>query len=552
MNKAQKKIIIVGGVAGGASAAARIRRLDEAAEIIMLEKGEYISFANCGLPYHIGGAIVERERLLVQTPASMHSRFRVDVRNFSEAVSINTKEKTITIQSKERGVYEENYDVLVLAPGVEAGPLPIVNHAPGRVFSLRNIPDMDAIKEKIENENIYSAAIIGGGFIGLEMAEALKEKGLTVTLVEAMEHIMPPLDKEMAVLLEAELKNRGVSLRLGAKISSIEEENGMAVVALDGQEAVRAALVISAIGVRPATGFLKDSGVQLGSRGHILTDAHLRTNAKDVYAVGDAIEVVDFVTGAPAAIPLAGPANKQGRIAADNICGLNHSYKGTQGSSVIKLFGLTAASTGANARTLERLNIPYTAIYTHPFSHATYYPGAAQMSCKLLFAPDSGNILGCQIVGEKGVEKRVDVVATAMRLHATAASLCELELCYAPPYSSAKDPVNMLGYMALNILEGKANIVDYRYMLNRNTEETFLLDVRTPGEFARGHVAGAVNIPVDELRARLEELPKDKEIIEYCQVGIRGHVAERILTNHGFRAVNVSGGWKTISTMLPE
>lgn len=542
-----KKVLIVGGVAGGASAAARLRRLDETAEIIMFEKDEFISFANCGLPYHIGQVITERSKLIVQSPEAMHKRFVIDVRTHSKVAAINTQSKTVRVESRDRGSYVESYDYLVLAPGAEPIVPNIVNTAPDRVFTLRTIGDTDRVREQVVDKGIKSAVVIGGGFIGIEMAENLREVGVAVTLVEAAPHILAPLDSEMSALAEAEMRRHGVTLVLGDGLTSIEETGSSAKVTLASGTQLEADMVISAIGVRPATDFIKGSGIELGPRGHIVVDDHMRTTAENVYAAGDAVQVVDFVTGQLTAVPLAGPANKQGRIVADNIAGLDSVYHGTQGTSVIKVFSLTAASTGANERTLQRLNIPYVAVYSHPFSHATYYPGAQQLSTKLLFNKE-GRILGCQMVGPDGVDKRLDVVATTLRLGGKVTDLCELELAYAPPFSSAKDPVNMLGYMAQNYLEGRSNLVDYHYVDNRDPETSILLDVRTVTEFERGHIEGAINIPVDELRDRLGELDKSKEIIEYCQVGVRGHVAERILANNGFQVKNFSGGWKTYST----
>lgn len=543
-----RKVLIVGGVAGGASAAARLRRLDEEAEIILFEKDEFISFANCGLPYHIGETITERSKLIVQTPAAMKSRFEIDVRTRSKVLGVDTAARTVRVASEEKGEYTESYDVLVLAPGVEPATLPCVNLCPGRVLSLRTIPDMDRIKEAISQGQIKTAAIIGGGYIGVETAENLRQIGVEVTLVEMAPHILAPFDSEFAILAEKELAKHGVKIVLNDRLEKVEESNGQASLTLASGQVIQAGLVISAIGVIPATGFLKDSGIDLGKKGHIIVNDRMQTSAPGVYAVGDAVEVADFITGRPTAIPLAGPANKQGRIAADNICGINHRYGGTQGTAILKVFGLTAASTGANERTLKQLGIEYTAIWTHPFSHATYYPGASQMSCKLLF-DQSGKILGCQIVGAQGVDKRIDVVATVIRLGGTVHDLCDLELAYAPPFSAAKDPVNMLGYIAQNILEGRSNIVNFSDVLNRDTENTILLDVRKPDEFARGHIEGAINIPVDELRSRLDEIDRDQEVIEYCQVGLRGHVAERILTQHGYKVKNLTGGWKTFSTI---
>lgn len=543
----RKKVVIVGGVAGGASAACRLRRLDEQAEIIMFERDEHISFANCGLPYHISQVIEERSQLIVQTPQAMYSRFRIDIRTFSEVVGVDAQRKAVRVRSLERGEYEETYDALILSPG--AGPF--VPDIPGAgsslVFTLRNIADTDRIKGYVDAKGVQEAVVVGGGFIGLEMAENLRERGIGVTLLEAADHVMPPLDGDMAIILEQELNKNGVRLVLGDGIKAVHQEGPESVtVETASGRRLDANMVVMAIGVRPATGFLKDSGVALGPRGHIVVDERLRTSAPDVYAVGDAIQVRDFITGTATAIPLAGPANKQGRIVADVICGRDARYDATQGTSILKVFGLAAACTGANERALKARGTAYHKAMTHPFSHATYYPGSVQFDAKLLFDGE-GTILGCQMVGREGVDKRMDVVATAMRLGAKAPQLAELELAYAPPFSSAKDPVNMLGYVAENVLDGLSRLVDWDYALQRDREKTILLDVRTPREYQLGHAEGAVNIPVDELRGRLDELDKSKEIIEYCQVGVRAHVAYRILAQNGFDAANVTGGWKTYS-----
>ena len=543
-----KKVLIVGGVAGGASAACRLRRLDESAEIIMFERDGYISFANCGLPYHIGETIAERSKLIIQTPQSMYNRFRIDVRNFSYVSAIHPETKTVTVQSAEKGEYEESYDVLVLSPGAA----PLKPSLPGldgsRVYTLRSIMDTDRIKAEVDAKNAKTAVVVGGGFIGMEMAENLRDRGLEVTLVEAMDQVMPPFDKDMAILLAKELHDHGVKLRLGDALAGIEEKDDQAVVSLASGKQLSADMVVLAIGVRPDTEFLQGSGIQLGPKGHIVVDEQLRTNLPDVYAVGDAIQVKDFVTGEDTAIPLAGPANKQGRIVADVIAGLPGSYKATQGSSVVKVFDLTAACTGANEKTLDRLGIPYQVIMSHPFSHASYYPGATQLYCKMLFGPE-GQIYGGQIIGREGVEKRVDVLATVMRLGGKVTDLTELELCYAPPYSSAKDPVNFLGYIAENVLTGKSRLATWQQTFRRDPETSILLDVRTVAEYERDHVEGAVNIPVDELRERLDELDKSKTIYEYCMVGIRAHVAYRILAQNGFDVYNITGGWKTYTSL---
>lgn len=546
-----KKVLIVGGVAGGASAAARLRRLDEEATIILLERDEHISFANCGLPYYIGGTIQEREKLLVQTPAAMEERFAIDVRIHSEVTAVDPGKKTVTIRSRDRGLYEESYDALILAPG--AAPLrpPIPGLDSQRIFTLRNIPDTDRIKAFAEREENRRAVVVGGGFIGVEMAENLKDLGLEVALVEAAPHILPPFDSEMAVLVERELEANGVRLALGDGVASFQEQDAGLTVHLQSGAALEADLVILAIGVTPATAFLAGSGIALGPRGHILVDEHLATSQTDIYAVGDAIEVKDLVSGQAAAIPLAGPANKQGRIAADNIAGLPSRYQGSLGTSILKAFSLTAAATGNSERALQRLGRPYQVAYVHPNAHAAYYPQALPLTLKLLFDGD-GRILGAQAVGADGVDKRIDVLATVIRLQGTVSDLTELELAYAPPYSSAKDPVNMAGFVAENILAGRGEVFTYGQLSSFDRSAAILLDVRTELEFANGHLPGALNIPVDELRQRLSELNKDKLILAYCQVGLRGYLASRILSQHGFRVKNLTGGYKSAQPLLAQ
>jgi len=543
-----KKVLIVGGVAGGASTAARLRRLDENAEIIMFERDEYISFANCGLPYYIGETIKERDKLLVQTPEAMKARFNIDVRTFSEVTVIDTKNKKVTVNSKSKGIYEETYDYLVLSPGGRALRPNIPGISSEKIFTLRNIADTDAVKAFVDKEGMKSAIVIGGGFIGIEMAENLKDRGMDVTLVEAAPHILAPFDSDMVVIAEKEMVDNGVALILGDGVKSFEDVDSQVQVTLSSEKRVKADLVILAIGVAPDTAFLKESGIEVGPRGHIIVNEKMETNAEGVYAVGDAIEVVDFITKKKSAVPLAGPANKQGRIAADNIAGLNSVYKGTQGTSILKVFGLTAASTGANERTLQRENIPYRVIYTHPVAHASYYPDAFPMDLKLIFN-DDGKILGAQGMGIDGVDKRIDVIATAIRLNGTVEDLAELELAYAPPFSSAKDPVNMLGFTAQNILAGRSHVVAWKDIEKIKSEDYILLDVRSDLEFENGHLEGAVNIPVDDLRIRMGELDKSKTIVEYCQVGIRGYIADRILTQNGFKVLNITGGYKTSSVL---
>ena len=545
----RKKVVIVGGVAGGASAAARLRRLDEQAEIILLERGEYISFANCGLPYYIGEVIQERDKLLVQTPEAMRARFNIDVRVQSEVTAVHPDRKAITVNSQDRGQYEETYDYLLLSPGAK----PIRPNLPGidssRIFTLRNIPDTDRIKAFVDREGSRRAVVVGGGFIGVEIAENLKERGLEVSLTEAAPHILPPFDSDMAVLVERELEENGIQLFLGDGVASFQEQADGLSVTLQSGKVLAADLVILAIGVVPETAFLSGSGIALGRRGHILVNDRLETSQAGIYAVGDAIEVIDFVSGQPAAIPLAGPANKQGRIAADNIAGLSSQFKGSQGTAILKVFTLTAAATGNNERMLQRLGVACHAAIVHPNSHAAYYPGALPLTIKLLF-DDAGRILGAQAIGLDGIDKRIDVIATVIRLKGTVRDLTELELAYAPPYSSAKDPVNMVGFVAEDILSGLSDVFTYEQLASFDRQGTILLDVRTKMEFENGHLPDAINIPVDDLRRRLSDLNKDKLILTYCQVGLRGYIASRILSQNGFRVKNMTGGYKSALAQL--
>ncbi|WP_379136308.1 FAD-dependent oxidoreductase [Paenibacillus sp. sgz500958] len=540
-----KKVLIVGGVAGGASAAARLRRLDESAHIVMFERDPYISFANCGLPYYIGGSIQERSKLLVQTPEAMHKRFNIDVRIQSEVVSIDPVNKKVLVQSKEQGAYEESYDALILSPGAKPiiPPLPGINHP--NIHTLRNIPDTDRIKAKVMEQGTTSAVVIGGGFIGVEMAENLREAGLTVTLVEAGPQILAPFDPEMASGLSKELEDQGINLILSDSVQSFAESGDQIEVSLASGTVVKGEMVLLAIGVSPDTAFLKDSGLELGPRGHIIVNERMETNVENIYAAGDAVEIVDFVNGNKTAIPLAGPANKQGRIAADNVCGLGTTYKGSQGTSIIKVFGLTGASTGSNEKTLKRLGVPYQVVYVHPNAHASYYPGSTPISLKLIFDDKKGTVLGAQAVGYDGVDKRIDDIATVIRFRGSVTDLTELELSYAPPYSSAKDPVNMAGYTAENVLQGLTNVFLPADLEQRDLQTTLLVDVRSELEHAGGHIEGSLSIPVDELRGRLSELDPSKEIWVYCQVGLRGYTASRILAQSGFRVKNLTGGFKT-------
>ncbi|MCY6370869.1 DsrE/DsrF/DrsH-like family protein [Clostridium ganghwense] len=539
-----KKILIIGGVAGGASAAARLRRLDEHAEIILFERGNHISFANCGLPYYIGGTIQERENLLVSTPKDMDEKFNIDVRIKSEVVKIDTDKKEVTVNSSEKGTYTETYDSLILSPGAKPIKPPISGIDNDKIFTLRNMDDTDKIKNFITNNKIDSAVVIGGGFIGVEMAENLNDQNIKVTLVEAAPHILAPFDDDMVTMAEKELQDNNINLILNNGVKSFSQNGYKLDITLNNDEKLTADMVILAIGVTPDVGFLKDTKLEFGPKGHIIVNNHLETNLKDIYAVGDAIEIVDFVNGKKSAIPLAGPANKQGRIAADNICGINTTYKGTQGTSILKVCDLTCASTGNNERTLQRNNIPYNIIYVYPQSHASYYPGATPITLKLLFN-NEGKILGAQAIGYDGIDKRIDDIATVIRLNGTVIDLTELELSYAPPYSSAKDPVNIAGYYAENIITGKSEAVLPRDIDGRDRDSIILLDVRTDLEQETGSIEGSTHIPLQQLRARLNELDKAKEIWTYCQIGLRGYLAERLLKQHGFKVKNITGGFKS-------
>lgn len=540
------RILIVGGVAGGASAAARARRMDEHAEIIVFERGEFISFANCGLPYHIGGDIPSRDALLLQTPQSFKRRFNVEVRVFSDVVAIDRAARTIRVRDLARGEeYQEHYDKLLLSPGAAPirPPLPGID-APG-VLTLRNIPDMDRILAALARNRPEHVTVVGGGFIGLEMMEALHQRGLPVTLLELSDQVMAPVDREMAAMLHARIREAGVSLRLRTGLNAIEhlEPAGLRLHLGDGST-LDTGLIILAIGVKPETLLASKAGLELGPRGGIKVDADMRTSDPDIFAVGDAIEELDFVTGEPALVPLAGPANRQGRIAADNMLGRSEQYHKTQGTAICKVFDLAVACTGLNEKRLRQLGMAYEKVYVHPGSHAGYYPGAQPVSLKLLFAPD-GRILGAQAVGKDGIDKRIDVLAVAQRAGMTVYQLQDLELTYAPPFGSAKDVINMAGFVASNHLKGDSPVCHVSDVQALRPDQ-LVLDVRNPGELEKlGRIPGAINIPLDELRGRLGELPKDKELIISCQVGLRGHVATRMLVQHGFKAKNLSGGFKT-------
>ena len=545
------KILIVGGVAGGASAAARLRRLDEDAEIILFERGEYISFANCGLPYYIGGEIKDKDELTLQTPESFRARFNVDVRVNHEVIAIGRKEKSVTVRDLiTGGTYMESYDKIILSPGAEP-VMPGIVEKSDRVFTLRNIPDTYRIKDWVETRRPQSAVIVGGGYIGVEIAENLKSAGLDVTIVEMLDQVIAPLDYEMACDVHMHIKQKGVKLILSEAVSGVAEDDEGLTVTLPGSE-IRADMLIMAVGVRPESGIAKAAGLQMGDRGGIIVNEHMQTSDDNIYAVGDAVEIVDFVTGQKNMIPLAGPANKQGRIAADNICGRGSKFKGTQGSAILKVFDMTVATTGVNEKTAKKLSLNYDKAFLYSSSHASYYPGALSMSIKVLFEKGSGRILGAQIVGYEGVDKRCDVLAAAIRGGLTAYDLTELELCYAPPYSSAKDPVNMAGFVIENLLEGKVKQFHWHDVdaLPRDGSVT-LLDVRTVDEYEySGHMDGFINIPLDELRGRLTTLDRDKKIYLTCQVGLRGYVAARILSQRGFDVYNLSGGYRLYNSVF--
>ena len=539
------KVLIVGGVAGGASAAARLRRLDEKAEIIMFERGEYISFANCGLPYYIGGEINKKSALTLQTPQSFNSRFNVDVRVWNEVTAIDAEKKQVTVHNVQTGEdYTESYDELILSPGAA----PLVPKMDGvddpRVFTLRNIPDTVKIRNYVEEEFPESAVVVGGGYIGVEMAENLKKAGLKVTIVELADHVIAPLDGDMAAEVHRYLRDQGVELMLGKAVQSMEDKGGKLTLHLSEGE-IETDMVILSVGVRPDTALAQSARLELNPKGAIVVNEHMQTSKEHIYAVGDAIEIADFVTGKKGYVPLAGPANKQGRIAADNICGIKSSYKNTLGSSVLKIFDMTVAMTGVNERTAQAAGLDYDKVYTYSQSHASYYPGGHGISIKTLYEKGTGKILGAQLVGYDGVDKRCDVIATAIRAGMTAYDLTELELCYAPPFGSAKDPVNFVGYVIENTLTGKVKNFFWNDVekLPRDGSVT-LLDVRTPSEREVGHIPGFIHIPLDELRQRAGELPQDKPIYIHCHSGLRSYLACRMLTGLGYDCCNLSGGWR--------
>jgi NADPH-dependent 2,4-dienoyl-CoA reductase/sulfur reductase-like enzyme/rhodanese-related sulfurtransferase len=546
------KLVIVGGVAGGASAATRARRLSEEAEIVVFERGPDVSFANCGLPYHVGGIIPERGKLLVTTPAKLLERFRLDVRVRTSVEAIDRGRKVVRVKDLATGrEYDESYDMLILSPG--AAPIrPAIPGAdlPG-VMTLRNLQDVDRIKAVVDG-GARRAVVVGAGFIGLELVENLVHRGVETTLVESQAQVLPLLDREMVAPLADALQAAGVREIPSATVVAIEARGDGYAVRLGSGEEVECDLVVLGVGVRPENRLAVDAGLAIAPRGGILVDKYLTTNDPDIFAVGDAVAAPDFFSGEPVQVPLAGPANRQGRIAADNAFGRRVPYRGTQGTAILGMFGKTVAVTGATEKMLRRAGTPFRKVYVHPAHHAGYYPGAEGMTLKLVFAPDDGRLLGAQGVGGAGVDKRIDVLAVALQARMTVYDLEELELCYAPQFGSAKDPVNMAGFVAAGLLRGDHPQLAVEDVLALpEAERPWLVDVRTAKEYSDGHIPGAVNIPVDELRDRLAELPQGRPLAVYCQVGQRGYIATRLLRQHGHKAANLSGGYKTYRMFFP-
>lgn len=548
------KVVIVGGVAGGATAAARIRRLDENAEIVVFEKSSFVSYANCGLPYFIGDVITDQEELTLQTPESFWERFRISVKTNHEVTGVYPDEKTVMVRNNLTGdEWKEDYDKLILSPGAR----PVRPNLPGidseRIFTLRTVEDTLRIHDYVSTRGVKSVVMAGGGYIGIETAENLRAKGLDVTIVQRPKQLMNTLDYDMAAFVHSKLRRNGVKLRLGSSVAGFMDDNGSIITLLDGEEGIAADMVILAIGVTPDSSLAKQAGLELGVKGSIAVNDRMETSASDIYAVGDAVQVRHFVTGEDAVIALAGPANKQGRIAADNICGGDSHYRGSLGTSIIKIFDMTVAGTGLTEKAAAAAGLSYESVVLSPSSHAGYYPGAKVMTMKVVYEKESLRLLGAQIVGAEGVDKRIDVLATAIHAGIRADKLKDLDLAYAPPFSSAKDPVNMAGFMIENIAEGlvKQYHWDQVEKLPRDGSVT-LLDTRTPGEYAAGHIEGYINIPVDELRERIGELDAAKPVYVICQSGIRSYIASRILTQNGFDAYNFSGGYRFYAAVIKE
>lgn len=546
------KLVIVGGVAGGASAAARARRLSEQARIVLIERGPDVSFANCGLPYYVGGQIAVRDKLLVTSPERLRTRFGLDVRTRSSVEAIDRAAKKVRVRNLASGrEYDESYEKLILAPGASPlrPPIPGID-LPG-ILTLRNLQDVDRIKERVDN-GLKNVVVVGAGFIGLELVESFVRLGVSTTLVELQDQILPPFDREMTAPIVDALQAKNVHLLLGQSADAFEKTPEGLVVRLKSGQRLSTQLVILGVGVRPENKLAVDAGLEVGPRGGIRVSDCLQTSDPDIYAVGDVIEVKDFISGDPTQVPLAGPANRQGRIAADNIFGRTSRYRGTQGTAIVGVFDCTAAMTGSTEKALRRANRTFRKIYIHPAHHAGYYPGAEQMTLKVLFDPTTGRLLGAQVVGGAGVDKRIDILAVAIQSGMTVFDLEEMELAYAPQFGSAKDPINMVGFVAGGMLRGEHPQVDVEMLLSDPpAARALLLDVRTTEEYANGHIPDAVNIPVDELRARLAEMPRDRKIAAYCQVGQRGYLATRILLQSGFEAVNVGGGYKSYKMHHP-
>jgi NADPH-dependent 2,4-dienoyl-CoA reductase/sulfur reductase-like enzyme/rhodanese-related sulfurtransferase len=546
------KVVIIGGVAGGASTATRLRRLDENAEIIIIERGEFVSFANCGLPFYIGNDIKNKEDLIVQTPERFKQRFNIDVRVYNEALSINTKFKSVTIKNlKNEVIYTESYDKLVLSPGA----MPIKPNIEGieneNVFTIRNIPDTYKIKEYITNNKPKGAVIVGGGYIGIEMAENLSDLDINVTIVELNNHLIGPLDIDMASFVKNYLVGKGIKVKLSNGVKKIEKVSNRLKVILDKGD-IETDMVIMSVGVKPESTLALDANLDVNGRGSIVVNDRMQTSDENIYAIGDAAEITNFVTKEKGFIPLAGPASKQARVVANNICNINSTYKGTQGSSIIKVFDMTVAATGINETTAKLLKIDYDKVVIHQSSHATYYPNALPIVIKVIYEKNTGKILGAQLIGYDGVDKRCDVIATAIRGSMTASDLAELELCYAPPYSSAKDPVNIAGYVIENAILDKVRNVHFEFVQeNLDNPNVIFLDVRTKNECEKlGSIKNSINIPVDELRERIDEIDKSKKIIIICHSGMRSYLAYRMLTSKGYDCYNLTGGYSLYSSML--
>lgn len=548
------KVVIIGGVAGGATAAARIRRLDENAEIIIFERSGYISYANCGLPYYIGGVITDPQDLTLQTPENFFQRFRIDIRVHHEATAIFPDKKTISVRNLETGEeFEESYDKLLLSPGAKPARPRLPGTDMDKLFTLRTVEDTLAVKEYIDKHHPKSAVLAGGGFISLETAENLRELGMEVTIVQRPRQLMNPFDPDMAAFIHAEMRRNGVKLALGHTVEGFEEKDGGVDVLLKDEPPLHADMVVMAIGVTPDTHLAKEAGLKLGLKDSILVNSRMETSAPDIYAVGDAVQVTHYVTKEDALIALAGPANKQGRIAADNICKEDSQYLGSQGSSVIKVFEMTAASTGVNETNAKKAGLDVDKVILSPMNHAGYYPGGRLMTMKVVFEKETYRLLGAQIVGYEGVDKRIDVLSTAIHAGMTAAQLKDLDLAYAPPYSSAKDPVNMAGFMIDNIARGILKqwfLEDVPDVCKK--DNVTLLDVRTKAEYSRGHMEGFKNIPVDELREKLEEIEKDSPVYVICQSGLRSYIAARILAGNGYDVYNFSGGFRFYDTVTND